>query len=391
MRKALLNLWVSRTAIGLALWAAGVVPGLMGVSVCRAQQGTSYGGNLQAAPPAGGRSFTQSITSGVKSGIDRIGNAVRRDPPVRAPEDAISLHTKASAGPDLYVRVARLYEQSGKISQAAEQYRKALELKQDYLGALLGYARLLDRMNNPAEALRLYQRATATHPNRPVVYYNLGLFQARRGQLVEALPSLERAIKLQPNNPQYRNNMAIVLVEMGRSSEAFVQLKAAHSEPVAFYNLGFLLEKHGDLALAAQYFQMALQKDPSLAQARLGLNRLAAARSRGPMPLTPSGDPRLGSRTNRPDAALPPSGVYGGEVRQLPPVPRSSPPGAAPLPPPAAPSGPAFPAPGTPPPAVSEVPRRLPPIVIPPSSPPAGDYRGQSLPSAPMPAPPSRF
>ena len=88
-------------------------------------------------------SRTSSISSGVKRGFSKIGHAFDPSPAAKTPppeDDAVSLKGKSKPGPELYVAVARLYEQSGKAADAEQQYLAALKLKSDYLPALLGYA-----------------------------------------------------------------------------------------------------------------------------------------------------------------------------------------------------------------------------------------------------------
>ena len=68
-----------------------------------------------------------------------------------APQDPVSLFTTAKPGVELYVAVARLYEENGRLAEAEQQYRKGLQAAPDDLRALLGYARLKDRLGQTDE------------------------------------------------------------------------------------------------------------------------------------------------------------------------------------------------------------------------------------------------
>jgi tetratricopeptide (TPR) repeat protein len=226
---------------------------------------------IQTAPAS------KSLTSSIKDGLDKVSGAIvpRKSPAETIPaDDAVSLKNKAKPGVAVYVAVARLYEQSGRLAEAEHNYQMALKEKPTELAALLGYARLKEQLGKPEEAIQLYQQAAKAHPNEAAVLNNLGLCYARLGKMDDALAALGRAVTLQPKNPLYRNNIAMVLVEMGRTQEALAQLRSVHGDAAAYYNLGYLLQKKGKKQEAVQQFALALRLDPSLRQAKSWLDRL---------------------------------------------------------------------------------------------------------------------
>ena len=286
-----------------------------------------------------------SITSGFKSGVNKFTQMLTPESPVKPADDPVSLANKAEPSASLYLSVARLFEQSGNVIEAQRQYRKALEVSPNDLSTLLSYARLKDQIGEPGEAIKLYRHAAAAHPKVAAVHNNMALFHARRGMLNESIPALQEAVRLEPGSVKYRNNLATVLVEMGRPEEALVHLKAVHSEAVANYNLGYLLEKKGQPQPAMRHFAVAMSMDPSMVPARQAVERLANAPIPAQTPVMPPGaEMRLTSRPpvaayraepmavspppanasapspNMPDDAYP--RARGTEVRQLPPPPR---------------------------------------------------------------------
>ncbi|HYW80400.1 MAG TPA: tetratricopeptide repeat protein, partial [Thermoguttaceae bacterium] len=213
-------------------------------------------------------------------------------------DDPVSLSTEAEPTAQLYLAVARLFEQSGKPVEAQKQYQSALKEDPTNLAALLGYARLTDRMGQPDIALQIYLKAAKSHPNDASVHNNLALLHARQGRLADAMVALQEAIRLQPRVAKYRNNIATILVETGRAEEALSHLRAVHGEPVANYNLGYLLEKQGNTSAALRYFAVALSADPTLTPARQGVDRLARIVSQAP--------PRVATRPSEP-STIPPT------------------------------------------------------------------------------------
>lgn len=308
-------------------------------SQCAAQDYGQLFPNRPAAAPAKPKpSWTESISSSFKRGADKFSEALKPKTPVKPASDPVALSTKATPTAELYTAVGRLHEESGQFQEALKQYEKALSHTPDYLGALLGYARVKDHFGDTAEATKLYQRAVKAHPDKAAVYNNLGAFYGRHDKLNEAVAALKRAVRLEPNQPKYRNNLAVIFVEMGRTKEAFEQLRETSPEAVAYYNLGYLLSKKGQSRAAAHHFDMALRIDPSMAPARTMLARLASNPGQtGPAPAG-SADPsvRLGSRPGWPPQAVPSATSQNSQrppVYQIPPPPRSP---QTPLSPPAA-------------------------------------------------------
>jgi tetratricopeptide (TPR) repeat protein len=80
--------------------------------------------------------------------------------------------------------------------------------------------------------------------------------------------AIKRAIELNPRNSLYRNNIAAVLIEQGKLQEAVTQLKAVHGPATAYYNVGYLLQQKGQRQIAVQYFNLALEADPSMVPAQ---------------------------------------------------------------------------------------------------------------------------
>jgi Tfp pilus assembly protein PilF len=214
--------------------------------------------------------------------------------------------------------MARMYEQSGKLDLAEKQYKLGLKLAPKHLALQLGYARLKDRQGQLDQAIGLYQQVARQYPQEAATHNDLGLCYARRGMVREAIASLERAIQLQPGKRLYRNNIATVLVETGRVDAALEHLRAAHHEAVACYNLGYLLEKKGQPALAATFFAKALEKDPSLTAAQVWLERLQGPGASRPQVVRPAD--RSDAEAQVHASAAPPTPAHGPPIAPLPPL-----------------------------------------------------------------------
>jgi Flp pilus assembly protein TadD len=275
--------------IGLAAW----------VGLCWLMAAQCHAQETSGQNPA----QQSSVTGSIKQGFNKVGDffTPKSSPKPLATDDAISLKTPAKPGPELYMAIARLYEESGKIAEAEKYYQMALNEKGNDLNVMLGYARFQENQGRINEAVTMYQKAVQTHPKDAAAYNNLGLCFARRGKLNEAASALAQAVQVDPRNQLYRNNLATVLVDQNRLPEAFANLREVHGDAGAYYNLGYLLNKKGQTEAAEHNFTQALMIDPKMARAQEWLNYLHD-KSRGTAMGGQSGNGanRLGSTASSP-------------------------------------------------------------------------------------------
>lgn len=284
---------------------AGAILGAAWSWECAAQDSFQMPGQ-PAYAPGGKPGLGESISSSIKQGLGKLTKAVTPKPEEEPVDDGVSLASEAKPGVELHVAVARLYQESGRLGDAAGHYQKALEVEPDNLAALLGYARLKDAMDDPEQARRLYLRAVKVHPRQASAHNNLALFCAGRGMFEESRAAFTRAVQLQPRNARYRNNFAGLLVKMGRTREAFAQLSAVHRPAVAHYNLGYLLEVEGHSEAAAQQYSMAVRADSSLSAAGYALKRVQRSSIQPQAPgVVPQSSARLSSRAAQPAGPAP--------------------------------------------------------------------------------------
>jgi TPR repeat protein len=236
------------------------------------------GGCASSTKYPGQPSFMQKVGTTVKSGSSRMVAAVtpnrNGDNPTPSPN--------GKPGPSVFVAMAQISERGQNFDEAEAQYKKALAIEANHVGAMVGLAHLEDRRGHLEAATKLYLNAAKKHPKDATVHNDLGLCYHRRGMLPEATKSLEKAVALQGESKLYRNNLAAVFVERGMQHEALAELTKAHGDSVGHYNLAYLLEQKADHKAALMHFQVAAQKDPSLLAAQQWVERLSAPRGHGP-------------------------------------------------------------------------------------------------------------
>jgi superkiller protein 3 len=119
----------------------------------------------------------------------------------------------------IYNDLGFVLERQGLPEDAAEAYRKALELDPESASAHYNLGASLARDGEYAEAEGHLRAALATNPNTQT-YTGLGVVQWQQGRVEEAIPNLEAAIDADPSNAAAYDYLGTIYVEQGRLEQA---------------------------------------------------------------------------------------------------------------------------------------------------------------------------
>ena len=225
---------------------------------------------------------------------------------VGRPSDALAVRTLLDEG--------KAHHQAGRLSEAEQAYRLALELTPQHpeafhlLGLLLYRLGRFDeaitfitnaidqQSSNPLywfnlgvvtqkasrreEAIRAYRQAITLNPQYLDAFINLGNVLKDHGSTTEAKEVYRQALALNPSHADTHNNLGVTLKEEGRLEEAIDSYRRAlHLKPMhleALNNLGLALMERGTLREAISSFEQALTIMPEYLKA---LYNLGVARS----------------------------------------------------------------------------------------------------------------
>ncbi len=149
-----------------------------------------------------------------------------------------------------HYNLARALEGSGRIQDAAEQYRTTLRLWPEDPGSHFNLARLLENAGHKQQAVEHYRQAIAAQPDLSQAHSNLGILLLTAGHVPEAIESFESALRWQEDLANYLN-LATAYSSANRVAEAI---------PMA--------EKALDLARSQNETALAEQLEANLAHLR---------------------------------------------------------------------------------------------------------------------------
>ena len=132
------------------------------------------------------------------------------------------------------------------------------------------------RANRLDVAKRAYEHLASQFPDDPEIIHLLGVVAFQRGLLADALPLVERCLSMAPNHAKAWNTLANIRVAKAQPKEAITALKLAvqHDPSLipARRNLGVLLNRTGNPALAIPHLRHALAAMPENSEGQADLN-----------------------------------------------------------------------------------------------------------------------
>ena len=170
---------------------------------------------------------------------------------------------------DLYLRIASLYIQARRGTEAVAAARQALERapadRQDMIAAaLITLSSAQDRAGDAKGSEESLRRLLDQDPENATALNNLGYFLVERNErLQEALQMIQRAVKAEPTNPSFLDSLGWAYFKLGQLSEAERNLAEAarrnNGSATIQEHLGDVYQKQGKPKEARAAWEKALK------------------------------------------------------------------------------------------------------------------------------------
>lgn len=179
-----------------------------------------------------------------------------------------------------YNNLANAYSKEGKINQAIETAKMAIQLQPNSGIAHFNLGTLYAARGRFDLAQPHFEETIRHYPNYAEAYSNFGQLQAQRGDLEGGIRQFRKAIELNPSLGGPYLNLGVALARQGRIEEAVLALQeAARLTPEsaqAHYSLGSVYASEGRYDEAAKAFNDALRVQRDFAAAHQSLAQLLA-------------------------------------------------------------------------------------------------------------------
>ena len=130
----------------------------------------------------------------------------------------------------------------GRYSKAINFYRRAIQLKPDYLEAYNNLGVAYKETGDLTAAIESYQKAISLNPDQAAVHNNLGVALNKISRFKESIKAYNKALELKPDYAEAYNNIGVAYNELGMNENAVSSYKKAiefnNQYVSAYFNLG---------------------------------------------------------------------------------------------------------------------------------------------------------
>ena len=184
------------------------------------------------------------------------------------------------------VEQGRTAEDAGRLGEAIERYRAAIEADSRFAPAHLNLGIALQASGRPDDAIDAYRAAIAADPGSAAAHYNLAMTHLLKEESAGAESGFRASLGLRAEFPEAWVGLAEALEALGRPAEALAALdRAIEQRPDyvgAILNAAALARKLGSLAAAESRYRQAVMLVPDCAEAHNDLGSVLLALGRLP-------------------------------------------------------------------------------------------------------------
>ena len=183
-----------------------------------------------------------------------------------APADTTSGRYASEESVRLYLD-ARMFETAGKLSEARDQYYRALSLDPRSTDVMVRISQLCAQLGEFDRSLEFAERALAKDPNDWRALWLQGAARFSTGHAQEALAPLERASEIDSTQVEVLRTTARVAESLGRTAEAEEAWRrlvwADEDDGEAWFQVAAAQARRGDFKGASASLDRAVEINPS--------------------------------------------------------------------------------------------------------------------------------
>ena len=193
----------------------------------------------------------------------------------RAIGPLLEIIARQPANDDALTKLGNFHWKLGRHSDAADWYRRALQLRVDDAGLHASLGSVLISTQQYDLAIASLRRALELRPDYSQALNNLGNALRNMGQIAEALEYFDRAIAVEPQNATYYDNRGLAHKQADRVSQALDDFRHAAALDAgllsAHLHLALVLREQSQTMEAMQAFETAYRLSPDDSTAANGI------------------------------------------------------------------------------------------------------------------------
>ncbi|MEG3894151.1 MULTISPECIES: tetratricopeptide repeat protein [unclassified Microcoleus] len=170
-----------------------------------------------------------------------------------------------------YIRQAQIYLNRGKLNEAIEFCKKAIELQPFSPSAYTTLGEILEAQGDPTAARDAFVQALEISPQFFLAHAYLGQLYSDYAWLDEAVFHYRQALDLKPDWPELHYNLGNIFHKQGNLLGAIGCYRSAIAQKPdyldAFYNLAVVLDENSQLEAAIDTYRQAIALKPDYVEA----------------------------------------------------------------------------------------------------------------------------
>src|SRR5262245_8721944 len=180
--------------------------------------------------------------------------------------------------PLAYVLLGRSLEATGKLDEAAEAFRREIQMRPRDIDGRAGLASVLISQQQFAQAIVVLDDLIRLDSTTASSYANLGIAYVGLDRAEDAVNAFTRAVELAPENPSFHHNLGNALAGVARLDEAMAEyrrsLALAPGNAAVHQALGMVLVARGKPEEAVAELRRAASLEPDNPEIRSDLAAL---------------------------------------------------------------------------------------------------------------------
>ena len=148
------------------------------------------------------------------------------------------------------------------VDSARQRYQKALKQDPKCTAALVGLAKLYNKIGDRERAVQIYAEGLRQNPKDHELAHKMASMHAKAEEWQTACEACKIAINIDPENRTYHKTLGYCAARAGQWDAAFETLMRVMPEADARYFLGRVLIDAERIAEGRQQLEMAIRKNP---------------------------------------------------------------------------------------------------------------------------------
>ncbi|MFY0652061.1 MAG: tetratricopeptide repeat protein [Cyclobacteriaceae bacterium] len=181
---------------------------------------------------------------------------------------------------------AQYYDRLNQPENAIKYYQKSLDMDSLFNMARLNLGVLYNRLGRNEEAVKMYQEVILIEPGYGPAYYSLGLLYAEMSQMDKTVEYLKKTIEVTPDNLRAYYNLGLALQNLNRIMEAeqayLDGLKVAPEYWEIHNAIGIMYYQQGNFPKAKHHIDILSNQFPNNQELKNFLAQINAALTQAP-------------------------------------------------------------------------------------------------------------